>query len=92
MLVHRNRWNNECKYASIYCHSTGGVDYDSGPYAMTFRKGKKVAKVCFDIIDDETWETDEIFGLEIDNASLPAGVVRSSPYKANVTLLDDEGM
>ena len=48
--------------------------------------------MCFDIIDDKTWETDEIFGLEIDNASLPAGVIRSSPYKANVTLIDDEGM
>ena len=66
---------------------TGGVDYKSGPYEATFKKGKKTTKFCIDIMDDNNWEVDENFGLEISDR-----FVRASPYRANVTVIDNEGM
>ena len=67
------------------------MDYKSGPYRTTIKKGNTAAKFCIKIIDDDNWEMDEVFGLEINDASLPSGVVRASPYRANVTLMDNEG-
>ena len=66
---------------------TGGVDYKSGPYEATFKKEKKSTKFCVNIKDDNNWEMDEIFGLEISDR-----FTRTSPYRANVTLIDNEGM
>ena len=44
----------------------GGVDYDSGPYIVTFPAG--VTSASFDIIinDDNVLEDDEVFRLIID--------------------------
>ena len=67
------------------------MDYKSGPYRTTIKKRKTAAKFCFKIIDDDNWEMDEVFGLEINDTSLPSGVFRASPYRANVTLMDNEG-
>ena len=69
----------------------GGVDYESGPYHVIVKKGKRTAKFCIGIIDDVIPEMDEIFGLIIDAGSLPSGVNLANPYTANVTLVDNEG-
>ena len=71
---------------------TGSVDYDSGPYTVTFRAG--VTNVSFDvpIIDDNIFELfDETFVLTIDQSSLPTGFTVNNPNQAMVTIKDDDG-
>ena len=64
----------------------GGVDYDSGPYTVTFPAG--VTRVPFDvpINDDNVLEDDESFTLGIDPSSLPDDVTRGNPGSATVTI------
>ena len=69
----------------------GGVDYESGPYSVTIKKGKTAAKFCIRMINDNISEINEVFGLVIDTTSLPSGVDRANPYTANVTITDNEG-
>ena len=41
--------------------------------------------------DDNICEDDEIFNLEIDESSLPAGCVVGDPASTMVTIVDDDG-
>ena len=68
----------------------GGVDYDSGPYNVTFPTG--VTSVPFDvpINDENTLEHDEDFTLKISHFSLPYGVNLGYIRKATVTIMDDD--
>lgn len=68
----------------------GGVDYASGPYYVTFRKGSRRVPFRVNIINDNRVEPDEIFNLMINATSLPDGVIRDDPYTATVTIMDDE--
>ena len=68
----------------------GNVDFDSALQYVMFTKGDIAATFCVNITDDYELEVDETFGLAIDNASLPAGVIHGNPYTADVTILDNE--
>ena len=67
----------------------GGVDYDSGPFAVTFPVG--VTSVSFDIPinNDNILEVDEDFTLTIVRSTLPNGVTRGSIGQATVAIMDD---
>ena len=68
-----------------------GVDYDSGPYTVTFPAG--VTRVSFDtvIADDIVLENEEKFYLVINSSSLPTGISDSHPSLVTVTIVDDDG-
>ena len=68
------------------------VDYDSGPYSITFPAG--VTSVTFDIpvTDDNISEANETFKLAISSSSLPATVTCAEPCNATVTIADNDGM
>jgi len=67
------------------------VDYNSGPYSVTFPAG--MTSVTFDvpINDDNILEGNENFMLTIDQPSLPTGVNRGDPSEATVTIVDNDG-
>ena len=71
---------------------TGGEDYDSGIYTVTFPAGTTIAPFDIPITDDDTTEGDEDFTLTIIRNTLPDGVTRANPFRATVTIVDDEGM
>jgi len=66
------------------------VDYNSGPYSVTFPAG--VTSVTFDvpITDDNILEGSENFTLTIDQSSLPASVFHGDPGEATVNIVDDD--
>ena len=68
----------------------GGVDYDSGPFTVTFPVG--VTSVSFDIPinNNNILEVDEDFTLTIVHGTLPNGVTRGSIGQATVTIMDDD--
>ena len=69
----------------------GGVDYDSGPYTVTFTAGDTSASVSVPINDDDILEDDEDFTLTIMSGTLPDGVTRDGAGQTIITLVDDEG-
>ena len=69
----------------------GGVDYDSGPYTVTFNAGQTSASIDVPINNDNILEDDEDFILTIMAGTLPDGVTRDGDGQATVTIIDDEG-
>jgi len=67
------------------------VDYNSGPYTVTFPAG--MTSVTFDvpITDDNIFEGNENFMLTINQSSLPTGINCGDPGEATVTIVEDEG-
>ena len=70
----------------------GGTDYKFTPNNITFTTG--VTRVPFNvtIIDDDVFEYDEIFYLNVTTDSLPNGVSIGYPNQTAVTIEDDEGI
>jgi len=66
------------------------MDYDSGPYPVTFLAG--VTSVTFDvpIHDDSILEKNENFMLTINLSTLPTYVTVGDPGSATVTIVDDD--
>ena len=56
-----------CTYDFILSHTGGGVDYDSGPYTVTFPAGQTRASFDVPTNDDNILEDDENFHLSIVN-------------------------
>jgi len=69
----------------------GGVDYNSGPYTVTFPAGQTNAIFNVIITDDSILERNEIFNLTIDSDTLPNRVTVDSLYEATVTIRDNDG-
>ena len=69
----------------------GSVDYDSGPYDVTFPAGETSVMFGIPINDDAILEDDEDFTITIRSGSLPNRVTRGGPNQATVTIVDDEG-
>ena len=67
------------------------MDYDSGPYSVTFLA--RMTNVSFNITlnDDAIIERNENLMLTIINSSLPFGVTVGDPGEATVTIVDDDG-
>ena len=68
----------------------GGVDYDSGPYTVTFPA--RVTSVPFKVSlnDDNILEKNENFVLTINQSSLPSGVTIGNPSLTTVTIVDND--
>ena len=69
----------------------GGVDYDSGPYNITFQAGTTSVPFNVLITDDDILEDDENFLLTVDLSLLPDNITASDPYQATVTIVDKDG-
>ena len=69
----------------------GGIDYNSGPYAVKFSAGQTSVPFDIFIIDDDILEGNEIFNLTIKDTLLPNRVIVASPHKATVTIVDNDG-
>ena len=74
---------------SVYL-TGGGVDYDSGPFDITFPAGETLAVFNVTINDDNIVEGNENFTLSIDPSSLPNGVTVVNPVQTTVTIVDDD--
>ena len=70
---------------------TGGrVDYDSGPYTVTFPTGDTIVPFNVPINDDNILENTEMFTVTID-PSLPSRVTVGNPDQSTVTIMDNDG-
>ena len=69
----------------------GGVDYDSGPYTVTFPAEEESVSLRISINDDNIFEHDENFVLTINASSLPTGVYTENLNETIVTIVDDDG-
>ena len=67
------------------------MDYDSGPYSITFPAGTTSVLFNISITDDNILESDENFLLTVDLFSLPSNITASNPYQATVTIVDKDG-
>ena len=76
---------------SLHIIFTGGEDYTSGPYNVTFTAGGTIALLTIPINDDKTFEGNENFTLTIDSSSLPSDVTVINPSQITVTVIEDEG-
>ena len=72
---------------SVYL-TGGGVDYDSGPFDITFPAGETLAVFNVPINDDNIVEENENFTLSINSSSLLYGV---DLIQTTVTIFDDDG-
>ena len=79
-------------FKAVYLQITGGgVDYDSGPYTVTFSAGQTRAPFNISINDDDIFEMNENFVLTINESSLPSGIAVNTPNETIVTIVDDDG-
>ena len=71
--------------------TTGGVDYNSGPYSVTLPAGVTRASFNITIINDDVLEDGETFNLIITEDSLPENVTLGTPYLTRVTIYNIGG-
>ena len=66
------------------------MDYDSGPYTVTFPAGQTTVLFNIPINDDNILEGNENFNLTINTSSLSNGVTRGDLDQATVTIVDND--
>ena len=76
---------------TLYLLKGGGVDYNSGPYNVTFPTGVTSVSFNVTITNDNVLETIENFNLNIVGDSLPANVILGEIDQATVTIVNDGG-
>ena len=79
------------KLQCITINFTGGEDYISGLYNVTFPAGEITSSFVVSIINDNVLESDEQFDITIDTTSLPDGITVGSTGSSTVTIMDDDG-
>ena len=67
------------------------MDYDSGPYIVTFPAGEESVSFRISINDDNIFEHNENFVLTINESSLPTGVYIDNLNETIVTIVDNDG-
>ena len=67
------------------------VDYDSGPYNITFSPGITRVPFHVPIIDDNILENDEHFDLIIVDGSLPNHIISGGIEMTRITIMDNDG-
>ena len=67
----------------------GGVDYNSGPYNVTFPAGEFSVSFSITINNDTVLEDNETFNLIITESSLPGSIILGEIYLAKVIILSD---
>ena len=65
------------------------MDYDSGPYTVTFPAGQTTATFNVPITADNVFEGTENFMLTIDSSLLPTGLTVGDPGQATVTITEE---
>ena len=66
------------------------MDYNSGPYTVTFPTGQTTATFNIPISNDMIFEATENFMLTIDNSSLPSNVRLGTSDQATVNIINDD--
>ena len=66
------------------------MDYNSGPYTVTFLAGVTMVAFNIPIINDNTLDNEVYFMLIINSSSLPGSVRLGTPHQATVTIMDDD--
>ena len=69
----------------------GGVDYNSGPYSVTFPAGMTNVSFIIIINNDNILEDNEEFNVTIDNSSLSNNITTDSLSRATVIIINDDG-
>ena len=67
------------------------MDYDSGPYTVTFPAGEESVSFRISINDDNIFEHIENFVLTVNRSSLPTGVYIDNLNETIVTIVDNDG-
>jgi len=80
------------KICHCYCIyiTGGGVDYNSGPYSVTFLANQTSFSFNIPINNDQILEEDEDFTLTIDPSSLPSRCTVSVPSNTTVIIMDND--
>ena len=65
------------------------MDYNSGPYSVTFPAGMTSVRFNIPIDDDDINEDMEFFTITI-NSLLPTGVMSGNPDQARVMIKDND--
>ena len=68
----------------------GGIDYNSGPYNITFSTGVTTVLLNISINNDNILEGNEDFIVSINNSTLPDNVITNTSGTATVTIRDDD--
>ena len=69
----------------------GDIDYDFGPYTVTFTAGDTTASLNISINDDDVLENNENFFLTISHHNYPAhGVTINTTDRPIVNIIDDD--
>ena len=71
-------------------HLTGGVDYESGPYTVTFTAGQQYAALIVSTMDDNTTELSEYFSVMISSTDQPRAAEIGSPNMTFITIEDND--
>ena len=69
----------------------GGVDYNSGPYAVQFNVGVTSIPLTVLIQADNILEDNETFEFSVNASALPDDVTVGSTGHTTVTIVDDNG-
>lgn len=69
---------------------TGNVDFEPGPFAVTFPAGMTTASFNIPITDDSMFEGDETFTINIVPGTLPRQVQEGPNCTVIVTIVDDD--
>ena len=82
--------------------ANAGSDYVSTEDTIVFRSGETVKKIKIEILDDDIFEEDEFFTVQLQNVRLGTAegmfdteedstkIVLETPHIANVIILDDD--
>ena len=71
-------------------HLTGGADYETGPYTVTFTAGQQYAALIVSPMDDNTTELSEYFRAMITSTDQPSAVEIGSPNMTFITIEDND--
>ena len=78
-----------CEAISAF-HLTGGADYETGPYTVTFTAGQLYATLMVSTMDDSTTELSEYFSVTITSTDQPGAAEIGSPNMTFITIEDND--
>ena len=67
------------------------MDYNSGPYTVTFPAGERNVSLNISVNDDNIFENNERFALTINASLLPSDVYIGNLNRAIVIIMDNDG-
>ena len=93
MYIHTNTNSYNWIYTYLLSTATGGDDYTSGGYEVTFPAGSSTAQLTIDITDDDIAELTESFTahLSVSQSVSDLGVSVGSDDTATVNIEDNDG-